>query len=64
MGLLKAIKLKRPTLSVFGHIHDGWPRAGTVTETGAYGGGGTTFLNIAVTDNTAHIANPVVIYDL
>jgi Icc-related predicted phosphoesterase len=27
-GLLKAIKETQPKISVFGHIHDGWPRAG------------------------------------
>ena len=61
-GLLKAIKEKRPKLSVFGHIHDGWPRAGSVPGTGVVEG--TTFINVAVTNNKAMLANPPTVYDI
>lgn len=65
-GLLQAIKAKRPKLSIFGHIHDGWPRAGFVPETFSKNSfeGGTVFLNVAVTDNHAKIANAPIVFDI
>jgi predicted phosphohydrolase len=66
-GLLQAVKNKRPRLSIFGHIHDGWPRAGFVPETSSPDGHsfeGTIFLNVAVTDNRAKIANAPIVFDL
>ena len=59
-GLLKAIKATKPAISVFGHIHNGWPRTGVVPETG----GATTFVNAAVCDNSATIAQPATVIDI
>lgn len=64
-ALLQAVRQKRPKLSIFGHIHDGWPRAGFVPETsGDEMSEGTIFLNVAVTDNRAQIANAPTVFDI
>lgn len=63
-GLLQTIKAKRPKLAVFGHIHDGWPRAGFVPETASGEFEGTIFLNVAVTNNHAKIANAPIVFDI
>jgi Icc-related predicted phosphoesterase len=59
-SLLRAVKVQRPRVHVFGHIHDGWPRHGVVPETDEH----TIFVNAAVTDNSALLKHPATVLDI
>lgn len=58
VALLAAIKAKQPKVVVFGHIHNGTPRFGTVMGTDRQ----TEFVNAAVTDNSAQLRKKPVVY--